>query len=334
MEGLGVLNETIVFFTSDNGYHLGEHKLPFGKGKPYDTDVRLPMYVTGPGVSRGVTLPHPTTHLDITATLVELAGAKPTGTLDGKSFASELAGEGGADGDAWRQFSFSEFFAADNTWQLVRVVNSSHKLSYVRWCTNETEVFDIQQDPWQAHNLAGSRAVAQIEKEFLPVAAALGQCAGAACSSLSPDLEVARQAPPLPCYPSIQAPGVVASFNLVGGKKVKAVHGWVVDFMLDAPKGKPRGWPAVTVRLLLDHRYHPKVPMQVANMSRPDIMKRNPAIPNPDHGFVFTFPEGFLPPKGKHTVEVVAWIDGQPHKMGPKNQPLRKCFCELAPCNC
>ena len=33
-----------MFFTSDNGYHLGEHKLPFGKGQPYDTDVRLPMY--------------------------------------------------------------------------------------------------------------------------------------------------------------------------------------------------------------------------------------------------------------------------------------------------
>jgi hypothetical protein len=37
------LSRLFLLSISDNGYHLGEHKLPFGKGEPYDTDVRLPM---------------------------------------------------------------------------------------------------------------------------------------------------------------------------------------------------------------------------------------------------------------------------------------------------
>jgi hypothetical protein len=38
-----------VIFTADNGYHLGEHKLLFGKSEPYETDIRLPMFIVGPG---------------------------------------------------------------------------------------------------------------------------------------------------------------------------------------------------------------------------------------------------------------------------------------------
>ena len=95
----------------------------------------------GPGVLSGRVLPHPTTHLDITATIVELAhAAAPTEPpLDGLSFASEL----GVDttpselADKWRQHSFSEFFGNTNTWQLVRVVNSTHEFSYMWWYVHE-----------------------------------------------------------------------------------------------------------------------------------------------------------------------------------------------------
>merc|ERR1711974_38681 len=136
LKHLGVLDNTYVFFSSDNGYHLGEHKMPFGKGQPYETDVRLPMYVVGPSVRRNATMSHPTTHLDITATIVELAdaGSKAPKNLDGKSFASELAKSSG-NADSWRQFSYSEFFSNENTWRMVRMTNSTGRFMYSRWCT-------------------------------------------------------------------------------------------------------------------------------------------------------------------------------------------------------
>ena len=79
--------------------------LSFPQGEPYDTDVRLPMYVRGPGVLAGRVLPHPTNHLDITATFVELAGAAEHApdNLDGQSFAAELGDSAtpASLGDAW-----------------------------------------------------------------------------------------------------------------------------------------------------------------------------------------------------------------------------------------
>ena len=92
----------------------------------YETDVRLPMYVRGPGVPKGEVRAHPTNHVDLTKTLAELAGgvdAHAKHPLDGKSFADVL--HGASDVDAWRNFSFSEFFEGRNTWHKLRWVNGT-----------------------------------------------------------------------------------------------------------------------------------------------------------------------------------------------------------------
>jgi arylsulfatase A-like enzyme len=44
----GELSNTYIFFTSDNGYHMGEHRLQAGKMTPYTTDVNVPLIVRGP----------------------------------------------------------------------------------------------------------------------------------------------------------------------------------------------------------------------------------------------------------------------------------------------
>merc|ERR1711969_357246 len=101
------------------------------------------MYVRGPGVPQGAISKLPTTHLDITATILELTGttdgpATPS-NLDGLSFAPALKGTAAASKlrdtpELWRDFSFSEFFMNDVTWWNVRTVNSTHKFSYHYWC--------------------------------------------------------------------------------------------------------------------------------------------------------------------------------------------------------
>merc|ERR1712173_151160 len=100
--------------------------LLFGKDHPYETDIRIPMYVTGPGVPRGELRSHPTTHLDLTATIASLAGATKFAphALDGKSMATLLT-SAPPSVQNWRQFSFSEFYREDNTWRQIRFINGT-----------------------------------------------------------------------------------------------------------------------------------------------------------------------------------------------------------------
>jgi arylsulfatase A-like enzyme len=76
VRSLGLADSTYVFYTSDNGWHMGKHLLPvFNKREPYETDVQLPMYVLGPGVKGGQLLTHPTQHTDLAMTFLDIAGA-------------------------------------------------------------------------------------------------------------------------------------------------------------------------------------------------------------------------------------------------------------------
>jgi hypothetical protein len=193
LEAAGILANTFVWFTSDNGYHLGEHEMVFGKGEPYDTDIRLPFYARGPGVPRNGSQPHPTTHVDIAATVLQLAGAAPAGEpLDGLSFASVLSAAPPA-AQAWRNHSFSEFFGPLNTWASLRFPLGAARAKVTQWCTNDTEVFDLGADPWELANIGGG-AGAQLLNDTLPLLAALARCKGGLCRHPAPN-----GALPLPC---------------------------------------------------------------------------------------------------------------------------------------
>ena len=177
-----------------------------GKDHPYESDVRVPLFVRGPGVPANATRLHPTTLVDLTATIVELAGAAPAGPpLDGLSFAGALTAAAPAP-EQWRNFSFSEHFGGTTTWWLLRrpLAQSSGadaaETSFAWWCTNESEVFDLAADPWQLQNLAGASPRGDaVASASLPLAEALSRCSGANCSS-----EQAAAPPPapgpLPCY--------------------------------------------------------------------------------------------------------------------------------------
>ena len=189
LEDLGAVDNTYVLFTSDNGFHEGEHRLLFGKEHPYDTDVSLPMYIAGPGIAAGSTLLYPTNHLDITATIVELAGAVATGPpLDGKSFAAAL-GPSPPPPAQWRDFSFTEHFENALTWQLIRRPlggGGAPRSKFMQWCDNTQEVFDLDADPWELSNIVQSASGSALAAQELPLAVSLGECSGEACSAPQP----------------------------------------------------------------------------------------------------------------------------------------------------
>lgn len=73
-----------MIFTSDNGYHIGQHRLQPGKTCAFEEDINVPFYLRGPNVPKGETVDVVTTHTDIVPTLFQLAGIEPRSDFDGE----------------------------------------------------------------------------------------------------------------------------------------------------------------------------------------------------------------------------------------------------------
>ena len=90
----GQYDDTVIVFTSDNGYFMGEHRQRCGKIKPYEPSLRVPLVVAGPGIPHGVR-EAPITTIDVTATILDLASASlpdVDGTSAVPAFAADRRG--------------------------------------------------------------------------------------------------------------------------------------------------------------------------------------------------------------------------------------------------
>ena len=70
----GQLDNTYIVFTSDNGFHLGQHRLPAGKQTAYDTDIHVPLLIRGPGITAGTHVTQLTGNVDLAPTFEAMAG--------------------------------------------------------------------------------------------------------------------------------------------------------------------------------------------------------------------------------------------------------------------
>jgi N-acetylglucosamine-6-sulfatase len=87
LRNVGALENTYVVFTSDNGWHHGEHRIFNGKRQPYEESARVPLLVRGPGVGAGSTTDKLALNTDFFPTFMELAGAQTQtpSYVDGRS---------------------------------------------------------------------------------------------------------------------------------------------------------------------------------------------------------------------------------------------------------
>lgn len=190
----GELGRTYVLFTSDNGFHMGEHRLPPGKQSPYDEDVRVPLVVRGPGVPAGRIVDELAVEVDLAPTFAAIAAASAPDFVDGRSLAPLLTG---AVPDAWRRAVLIEHDAGSGEPfepagerrgrprnpqpPTYRALRTSEWL-YVEYASGERELYDLRRDPDELDNVYASADV-RLRDCLADQLATMRGCAGDACRS-------------------------------------------------------------------------------------------------------------------------------------------------------
>ena len=215
----GELDNTYIVFTSDNGFHLGQHRLGAGKWTPYEEDIRVPLIVRGPGVPEGETLHHMVLNNDLAPTFADLAGAEPPSFVDGRSLKPLLTDDPTPLKD-WRQRFVIESVAErsgrattslyhrERRWRrCLRATRclatgggrsaasaqsseewgrpwlkalSTKNYLYVDYKTGEHELYDLRKDPYELNNMYAS-APPELTQRLEAQLDALRQCSAAEC---------------------------------------------------------------------------------------------------------------------------------------------------------
>jgi N-acetylglucosamine-6-sulfatase len=182
----GTLERTYIIFTSDNGFHQGEHRIAFGKRTPYEEAIRVPLLVRGPGVPAGLVVEELALNVDLAPTFAELAGVDVPEFVDGRSLVPLL---NGAHTDRWRQVGLAEVFEVNvesgSDQSLVppfRALRTA-EYAYVEYATGERELYDLRGDPYQLDNLVTVADSALLERMSNRLAQ-LATCVGATCQAV------------------------------------------------------------------------------------------------------------------------------------------------------
>jgi len=190
---LGQLDDTIVIFTSDNGFAYGEHGFFAEKNEPYEESLRVPLLVRGPGFPAGTTVDAPVADIDYAPTLVRATGAAPGLVMDGLALQDI----------AHRPEGYDDRAILINNWPTSTRPNSrirhwegvrTDRYTYLEVPeTASVELYDRSIDPHQLDSVADDPAYDAVEAYFAGLLDQLLACTGHACD--------VRADPPEPTTP-------------------------------------------------------------------------------------------------------------------------------------
>lgn len=178
--------DTLVIVTTDNGYHVGEYRMPKGKRTPYATDTVVPMIAIGPGIPAGVEVDAMTSTIDLAPTFTEALGAQAPDWTDGRSLVPFLSS--GRKPEAWRNAALSESIGESGPSDPDFLPFNPPPFSalrtprwmYVEYDDGSSALYDRMTDPYELRNIVGEANpafVAQLSAQL----AQLELCAGPSC---------------------------------------------------------------------------------------------------------------------------------------------------------
>jgi arylsulfatase A-like enzyme len=177
LDSTGLSKNTIVIYTSDQGFFLGDHGM-YDKRFMYDECLRMPFLVRWPaGVTPGAVARAMALNVDFAPTFLEAAGLPVPADMQGRSLMPVLRGRVPAD---WRTSMYYRYYhdpGDHNTRAHYGVRTTTHKLISF-WKSGEWELFDLVNDPGELHNLYGQpgheRVTAELKAELLRLKQAVG----------------------------------------------------------------------------------------------------------------------------------------------------------------
>jgi N-acetylglucosamine-6-sulfatase len=151
LENAMVLSNTYIFFTSDNGFHHGEHRISRQKWRPYEEDIQMPLVVRGPGVAAGSTTYKVVLNTDYLPTFTDLAGEQTPPYVDGRSLRPVL----NESVTSWRSAILLE--AAANyspAYYGIRTANTNGitRRKYVEYAGGARELYNLESDAYELIN--------------------------------------------------------------------------------------------------------------------------------------------------------------------------------------
>lgn len=164
LEEQGLAENTIIIHTSDHGEMAGEHGL-WRKMCFYEQSARVPLQISWPGhMPEGKRVSDITSNVDITATILDLAGVSPTEwNLDGDSLLPLIGGNA----PDWKDEAFVEHLAHGTDRPRAMIRRGQFKLSYNHGEPQEFELYDLESDPGEFDNRADDPALAEVKADLL-----------------------------------------------------------------------------------------------------------------------------------------------------------------------
>jgi arylsulfatase A-like enzyme len=151
LDETGLAKNTVVFYSADNGWYLGDLGL-YDKRFMYEPGLRVPLLARGPGIKAGIAPASLVANIDLAPTFLDLAGLSVPDSMQGRSLVPLLGGESPA---GWRTSIYYRYYhdpGHHNTAAHLGVRTATHKLIYY-WKKNAYEMFDLAADPCEQHNL-------------------------------------------------------------------------------------------------------------------------------------------------------------------------------------
>ena len=158
LDALGLAEDTVVVYSSDNGFYLGEHNSG-DKRSLYDESLRVPFLARYPRLfGKGTVVDDMVLNVDLAPTFLDLAGVPVPPEMQGASWKELAAGRKPA---TWRTSFFAEYYKElGDVPTCYAIRTTTHKLVKYPNLPEFTEVFDLTADPYEIKNLAADTALA------------------------------------------------------------------------------------------------------------------------------------------------------------------------------